>query len=349
VSIWSQAAPDLRAICRSALGCDVAASEPIGKGSNSRVFRVDLDEGGPTLPRQVVVKFYRSDVGDTRDRLCTEFESLQFLWQNSVRSIPSPIAIDRDRQCAIYEYIDGDAASATAVEADDIDASVDFLGVLKDLRAAAGAEALAPASEACFSLDDIVASLDRRLERLRQAPADHPDVVEMWAWVDRTLLPLKVLVQEWCRSVAHRSRIAPGEKIGADARTLSPSDFGFHNAIRRHDGTLAFVDFEYFGWDDPAKTIVDFLLHPGMMLSDALKCRFATRMHGLFADVPAFADRVRIAYPLFGLKWALILLNDFLPERFLRSNGAQRATGLAKARSLMARVAVQYANNPLLP
>ena len=46
-------------------------------------------------------------------------------------------------------------------------------------------------------------------------------------------------------------------------RVLSPSDFGFHNALRRPDGTIVFVDFEYFGWDDPAKMMADAMLHPG--------------------------------------------------------------------------------------
>ncbi len=46
-------------------------------------------------------------------------------------------------------------------------------------------------------------------------------------------------------------------------RSLVPSDFGFHNSLRRNDGSLAFVDFEYFGWDDPVKMTADILLHPG--------------------------------------------------------------------------------------
>ena len=40
-------------------------------------------------------------------------------------------------------------------------------------------------------------------------------------------------------------------------RALSPSDFGLHNALRGQDGQLRFVDFEYFGWDDPVKLVSD--------------------------------------------------------------------------------------------
>ena len=46
-------------------------------------------------------------------------------------------------------------------------------------------------------------------------------------------------------------------------RTLSPSDFGFHNALRTPAGTMVFLDFEYFGWDDPAKTGFGFFVASG--------------------------------------------------------------------------------------
>ncbi len=344
----SIAESDLRAICRSALGRDVVLLEPIGTGRNGRVFRVDLDGAETSSPPSVVVKFYRRDRGDERDRLGTEFGGLQFLWKNGVRAVPCPIAIDRDRHCAIYEYIAGEVPTSLALAPEDIDTSVDFLGALKGLRDAAGSDALPAASEACFSLGDIVRSVEGRLERLRRAPPSTGEVARLHRWIGETFDPLMTEVREWCRGAAGRSRIAFDEPIGREARTLSPSDFGFHNAIRRPDGTLAFVDFEYFGWDDPAKTIVDYLLHPGMALGEPLKRRFAARAQAAFADVPTLATRARIVYPLFGLKWALILLNDFLPERFSLAKAEWRRTQLEKAQAIVGRLAGAYAQNPYL-
>jgi hypothetical protein len=69
-------------------------------------------------------------------------------------------------------------------------------------------------------------------------------------------------VGEWCRSEARQSAIAFDEPRSSGTNA-EPVGFG----SQRHpptDGTLAFVDFGNFGWDDPAKTIVDYLLHPGM-------------------------------------------------------------------------------------
>ena len=323
-------------------------SDPIGTGRNSRVFRVDLDGAETSFPPSVVVKFYRRYRGDERDRLSTEFGSLQFLWQNGVRSVPRPIAIDRDRHCAIYEYIAGEGPISLALAPEDIDMSVDFLGALRRLRDATGSDALPSASEACFSLGDIVRCVEGRLERLRRAPRGSPEAARLHQWIGETFDPLMTEVREWCRGAAGRSCIAFDEPIGREARTLSPSDFGFHNAIRRPDGALAFVDFEYFGWDDPAKTIVDYLLHPGMALGEPLKRRFVARAQAAFADVPKVEARARIVYPLFGLKWALILLNDFLPERFVGADGEWRLIQLGKAQTVVSRLAVEYDNNPYL-
>ena len=97
-----------------------------------------------------------------------------------------------------------------------------------------------------------------------------------------------------------------------------PSDFGFHNSLRRPDGSLAFLDFEYFGWDDPVKLTADILLHPGRPLQPTAAARFRRSGDALYGDDPAFAARLAAYLPLFGLRWVLILLNEFIPERWQR-------------------------------
>ena len=98
---------------------------------------------------------------------------------------------------------------------------------------------------------------------------------------------------------------------------MSPSDFGFHNAVRDRDGDLVFLDFEYFGWDDPVKLALDFELHPGMTLSESLRARWQDGLAEIFqGDDPAWSARVAAWRPLLGLRWTLILLNEFLPERW---------------------------------
>ena len=106
--------------------------------------------------------------------------------------------------------------------------------------------------------------------------------------------------------------------------TLSPSDFGFHNAIRKDNGDIVFLDFEHFGWDDPAKLISDFLFHPKMNLDLKLKKKFVDNMLSIFSSDNPLKYRFEILYPLFALKWCLICLNEFLPNNFMKRKFAYR-------------------------
>ena len=339
MSISSPPVPDIDVICRERLGRPALAIDRIGAGRNSRVFRVALPD------ETVVVKFYRHDAGDTRDRLATEFGALRFLWDNGERAVPRAIADDRNRYCAIYEYIDGDAPDRAGVAAGDVDALVDFLARLQALRAKSMSATMGPASEASFSLAAVAGHVATRADRLRASAGSEP---QLQRWFDEAFDPLMREVGEWYGPAAEQAQQAMNGDLDRARRTLSPSDFGFHNAIRRQDGSLAFVDFEYFGWDDPAKTVVDFLLHPGMTLSDTLKRRFADRFLGAFSFVPGIAARARIVYPMFGLKWCLILLNDFLPDRATTASDEVRAAQLQKATALVDRIGREYRANPLL-
>jgi hypothetical protein len=356
VTIFSATLPEIDAICRSIVGRDVVAADRIGAGRNSRVFRVSLAGGAPAVPSELVVKFYRRDPGDPRDRLATEFGGLQFLWQNGVRAIPCPIAADRDRHCALYEYLTGEIPDERTIAPGDIDAAVRFLAELKSLRNQPESAALPIASEAQFSLRGIAALVVERFERLRRGGGDGGRR-SLQDWLDGTFEPLLREVIDWCRLAAARAAISFDDELPLESRTLSPSDFGFHNAIRRPDGSLAFVDFEYFGWDDPAKTVVDFVLHPGMTLSDSLKRRFVDSMLAAFDGVAGLGDRVRLVYPLFGLKWCLILLNEFLPERIAAASADaddarwasdRRAAQLDAADRLATRVRREYPRGPVL-
>jgi len=129
-------------------------------------------------------------------------------------------------------------------------------------------------------------------------------------------------------------------------QTLSPSDFGFHNALRRPDGSLVFIDFEYFGWDDPVKLTADFLWHPAMRLDTAERRTFLKGVRELYGGDAGFLKRLAVSYPFYGIRWTLIILNEFLPQLWARrafsGKGrdweASKREQLAKARATLADV-----------
>jgi len=334
----------VRDVAQTLVGAGVEVRRLLGGGRNSRIYHVR--HGG----REFALKQYPSKRDDPRDRLSTEMGALRLMERHHVEPVPRVVGVDRDRGYALLTWIEG--SEVTAVEDKDIDAAVAFLAAIHALREAPSAAEQPLAAEACLSGREIERQIDERLERLRSLAADEPDLADFLA---NSFAP----AFDRAAAEARRKMEAPGLDFAGEVpqewRTLVPSDFGFHNSLRRRDGSLAFVDFEYFGWDDPAKTIVDFLHHPAMEMTEAQRRTFVARVLETFFNSARLEARARIVYPWFGLKWCLILLNEFVPEdlrrrRFADAPGTSRLDLLRRqlelAGRLLDRVDAEYRDNP---
>jgi hypothetical protein len=260
-------------------------------------------------------------------------------WDNGERAVPRPLVADEDVACAIYEHIDGTPVERST-EQSDIEQAVAFLIRLRSYANRDGSDLLPPAAEACFSVEAIIGNIRARLSRLIEVQDEHQ---LLRSFLQDEFTPALVEIE----SSLEAGGLVLDTELERQERTLSPSDFGFHNVIRRPDGDIAFVDFEYFGWDDPAKLISDFLLHPAMQLSDFLKGRFFDGTIAGFQQFGPVARRVKIVYPLFALKWCMILLNEFLPDQMerrqfaiqqLQERGESQSRQLQKARQMLSKI-----------
>lgn len=337
------------AVFAGLLGRDVIEMKPLPGGRNSRVFCLICPDNSCYAG-----KVYMADPDDCRDRLGTEFRALSFLWERGERSIPQPIAMSRKSRCAIYEFVRG-ATLSSAVNETAIDSAVAFLVRLRDYGRRNDACFVGDASEACFSAEDIVTNITFRLQRLRSFPdcAEAADMVQTFLQDD--FFPFWDETRQWHRQKMNESGKGFEESLSSAERTLSPSDFGFHNCLFTDDRQrkIVFLDFEYFGWDDPAKMIADFLLHPGMSLPGQLKRKFFGRITAAFADCPQLAERVEAVYPLYGLKWCLILLNECIPAGRRRrhfATGSGKQSGclpqLRKAQQLLLKLKAEFGKFP---
>jgi hypothetical protein len=80
-----------------------------------------------------------------------------------------------------------------------------------------------------------------------------------------------------------------------------------------------------------------------MHLSRAERTRFFDGATALFGGEPGFSRRLQLTFPLYGIRWALIMLNEFVPA--LRARRAFSGKGgswttvknaqLAKARTAL--------------
>jgi hypothetical protein len=296
----------IRSLIRRDLGKETASFERLKGGRNSRVVRVDCHDGSI-----FAVKAYFQSPHDPRDRMGCEYRALTLLKKEGLHQVAAPLCNDWEQKIAVYEFVKGDPAHGEGIRNGEIDQAVAFLAALRKLATPEKARNFGAASEACFSIRAILQNVEERFERLEKAALQKPSLA---SFLERDLPPFRAEVSVWLERFCQEKGMPMDQEIPASARTLSPSDFGFHNALKLPDGSLVFLDFEYFGWDDPAKTISDFLLHPGMELSHESRQRFFAGMMNAFADLRGLADRVRAVYPLFGLKWCAILLNEFTRE-----------------------------------
>ena len=110
----------------------------------------------------------------------------------------------------------------------------------------------------------------------------------------------------------------------ATSAVISPSDFGLHNALQTKGNRMVFLDFDYFGWDDPVKLASDFYWHPAMNLSEEHKSYWLKSMINLFKKKDIlFEDRLKAALPLYAIRWVLIILNEFLSKDQKRTQHAR--------------------------
>jgi hypothetical protein len=288
------------------IGTKVRAVEPVrGSGRNSRVFRVHCAIDSFAL------KHYPPDQGRSRDRLGTEARALDLLNRHGITAVPRLVGSDPARGYILLEWIEGEGV-AEPTEAD-IGAAVGFLADVHALRLADTGRAQPLATEACLSGAEIVCQIERRIARLAEFG---PGEAALARFLASEVKPLLAAIAGWTEAGYREHGLAFGRPIDDSARTLCPSDFGFHNALRTPAGRLVFIDFDYFGWDDPVKLVSDFLLHPGMSLAEPLKRCFAGAISEVYGNDPGFPVRLRLLFPLFALRWCMILLNEFLPERW---------------------------------
>ena len=311
--------------------------EPLLQGGNNRVFRVRHATG------EFVLKSYFHDPADPRDRFGAERAFYELLRSQGIRRTPEPLGWDARQRLGLFSLIPGRKLAPEEVDEDRVREAVEFALEINQARHSPAAQALQPASEACFTLAQHIATVERRVRRLEQILPQDELAAEAGAFVRSELEPA------WER-VRTRFTSRPGEELNRElsrgGRCISPSDFGFHNALLGTDGRMRFIDFEYAGSDDPAKLVCDFFCQPELAV-DVRHWEMVVRpldrlLDNSSTDLPERAARLLPAYQI---KWCCILLNEFLRVDSARRRFAaggevagRKAQQLAKARALLSRV-----------
>jgi hypothetical protein len=326
----SSSAPDALVTAAERLArARAIALEEVPKGGNSRVFKLTTAAGAYAL------KQYPAD--DRRDRQGAEARALAFLARAGIGRTPRLIAADHDARVSLLSWIEG-APLAEVCDAD----IAEFARFQIDLDRAIDPEArqvIGPAAEACVSGERILSYIRARYGPLAAFGAQ---LGELGAFLNARFLPALTASEERARRIYRRLGLDFAADRPRSAQTLIASDFGAHNALRDRDGRITFLDFEYFGWDDPLTSIGNFVLHPGMKLTQAQRDLYQDTLLAHFGT--AHRERVSALLPLFALRWCAIVLSDLLPERRAHRS---RANSPAEDHALVAGVQLAKADRLL--
>ena len=159
--------------------------------------------------------------------------------------------------------------------------------------------------------------------------------------VAETLVPAWTAVKARLSDNARAAGLSMEQTLTGGECCLSPSDFGFHNALADAGGTVTFLDFEYAGRDDPAKLVSDFFCQPEIPVPIRYHAAFIARL-GLGLDAAGRA-RCRILLDAYRIKWTCIILNDFLPIGAARRAFADGGSRAARGASQLAKAEAQIA------
>lgn len=330
----SSAPPDeIQDIARALSTAPVREVSELRRGGNSRIFRVDTTAG------KFALKKYPAT--DNRNRLEAEVGALSFFERKGIDRTPRVVAVAPEQRFALLSWLEGEAFE-TVSDADVAEFAAFQIALDAGIDNRARAE-IGEASEACLSGPRIMAQIERRYARLATVKNDVP---EFAAFFDQVLVPSLRRFEAAAAAAYQRLGMDFSQEIAPEYRTLIPSDMGAHNALRGPDGRLFFLDFEYFGWDDPLTSIANFVMHPGMTLTDRQKAAYQQALLGHFRG-HAEVDRLPALMPLFALRWCAIILGELLPERWqhrVASNAAKgtwdevRREQIGRARALMAKL-----------
>ena len=286
------------------LGCSTSSIALMRGGINNDVFACR------SAATSLVIKGYPDLVSGDRCRFQAEVAFLTYANQVAKGFVPSLLHIDASRRCIVMEHLDGrvfsDGCSPSAMQ---LARAGEFIRRLNSDLGLARASSIGAAAESYATLSGHIANIEARIAKFSSAhlPENLVDAgARLLVRMQRGLDSMREQIGARLRNGDLLDAIEPG------TQRLSPSDFGFHNAIDCPGGTR-FIDFEFAGWDDPAKAAIDFSLQPRVPVPLIL---FNLANYFPIEDCYMVETRMSALMEILKLKWACIIGSILALDRF---------------------------------
>ncbi|MBQ4846329.1 aminoglycoside phosphotransferase family protein [Pseudoalteromonas sp. MMG005] len=276
---------------KNTLGAKEIKFTPIQSGANNLGYRVYTDNA------QWFLKLFNSNSMHSSYKQQNEFLFTQALYQSGIHNIAKPIAINEKMHASLFSYIDGVGIDRASSE--NVNAAINFIKSINECSL------LTPLNTASESPDTLQGFADIVASRLH--------IFELQEFGQEKLnvdfLQTLSVVRERLKKI--QSQLPVHWRHTLERNIVSPSDFGFHNALFC-EPEYYFIDFEYAGIDTPWKTFSDFFAQPSIPVD--IKYAKALLSLNIFRPLLISPNDTLKVFELTLLKWCLIMLNEFLPE-----------------------------------
>jgi Phosphotransferase enzyme family len=261
-----------------------------------------------------VIKGYPERKKASVDRMKAEISFLEYAQKVAPLYVPSVIQIDLVRRCVVMEYIDGHTYDPqSGVSELDVQHMANFISKLNHDPEAAGRYISHSAADGFLSISEHISNIQARIDEFQ---TNHLPTVAREI-CDYLLIELR---RNWESKRAEvEAQLANGDfadRIPEEMRIVSPSDYGFHNAIRNKTGTPTFIDFEFAGLDDPSKALADIFLQPRITVSTSC-IKYFRQFFDQRLDTQEKKQRFCSMFSLLKIKWRTIILSFLNPNRLL--------------------------------
>lgn len=318
------------------------SAEQLCRDGNNQIIKITDEDGKPFL-----LKRYFQSESDNRNRAKTEFTALSFLNENNIKSIPKAYYYDDNNQIAFYEYIEHQQVLSIENSRISATAIAQFIIELQRLYLQENITYKEETTDSRTCLNDYFVKIEDRLKQINNGIQQQSGFEEISDFIEHSLKPFKQKIFRASHEKIKQYALDEFALFPAETRTLSPSDLGPHNMLVSQHGCI-FIDFEYFGIDDPAKMLSDLFHHAQnkITLEDKWSIFEQYMMHSSCANV--IEQRFNIVVDLIGLEWLLIILNVAAPGVIARrvfANPNLHVEGLVKERlDLAKKLLVKYQN-----
>jgi len=285
--------------------------EPFKRIGNNRTYIVNAGD------KKYFAKHFFQNRDDLRDRFSAELSFATFAHIAAPGFTPQVLAADPSSRLLLYEFVTGTPFTTDSVTLWSVEQAALFFRELNSQKLTDNAAQLPVASEACFSIDAHIALIANRINQLAGITPLTDEDEDALALISR-MKDIWEQQMDDMRNACKTHDIDSSAELEKEQRIISPSDFGFHNALVCETGEIAFLDFEYSGWDDPAKMMGDFFGQLQVPVPQEFFQTFFNLALTDLTEIEKIRQRAEILRPAFRIKWVCIALNVFLPVHLSR-------------------------------